>query len=174
MEATGKTKRLLRACILSWTWRSVVPSPQVTAPSMTRAFFGTEQSAARLAQKKKRSNTQRRIPPSSSRQLAPNSLSMVKMAITRFPRGRHRSLQALGFLLAENLRSPARTGVSPVLRGCGFFGDFFRFTSGRKMSYFTAFSRKIDAFYTSPATSPASFSTSPTCPTNIPSITNKL
>ena len=35
-----------------------------------------------------------------------------------------------------------------------------------QVSYFTAFSRELDAFYTSPSTSPA-------CPTNIPSITNK-
>ena len=64
-----------------------------------------------------------------------------------------------------------------------YFGIFFRFVLGffffsffvraSKMSYFTAFSREIDAFYTSSSTSPASFSTSPACPTNIPSITNK-
>ena len=49
-----------------------------------------------------------------------------------------------------------------------YFGMFFFFFSpvfrpASKMSYFTAFSREIDAFYTSPSTSPASFSTSPAC-----------
>ena len=53
----------------------------------------------------------------------------------------------------------------------GFFFSFF--VRASKMSYFTAFAREIDAFYASPSTSPASFSTSPACPTNIPSITNK-
>ena len=55
---------------------------------------------------------------------------------------------------------------------------FFLFSSlfvrASKMSCFTAISRKIDVFYTGPSTSLASFSTSPACPTNIPSITNKL
>ena len=55
-----------------------------------------------------------------------------------------------------------------------FLGCFSFFVRARKkMSYFTAFSREIEAFYTSPSTSPASFSTSPACPSNIPSITNK-
>ena len=49
---------------------------------------------------------------------------------------------------------------------------FSCFVRASKMSCFTAFSREIDAFDTSPSTSPASFSTSPACPTN-PSITNK-
>ena len=56
-----------------------------------------------------------------------------------------------------------------------FFGFVFSFfVRASKMSYFTAFSCEIAAFYTSSSTSPASFSTSPACPTNIPSITNKL
>ena len=45
-------------------------------------------------------------------------------------------------------------------------GVQFNLCRASKVSYFTAFSREFDAFYTSPSTSPA-------CPTNIPSITNK-
>ena len=52
-----------------------------------------------------------------------------------------------------------------------FFSPFF--VRASKMSYFTTFCQEHDAFYTSPSTSPASFSTAPACPTNIPSITNK-
>ena len=50
-----------------------------------------------------------------------------------------------------------------------FFGFFFRFSSGpAKCCILQHF-----LIYTSSSTSPASFSTSPACPTNIPSITNK-
>ena len=66
-------------------------------------------------------------------------------------------------------------------RGADSFWDVFLlffdfvfslFVRASEMSWFTAFSREIGAFYTSPSTSPASFSTSPACPTKIPSITN--
>ena len=46
------------------------------------------------------------------------------------------------------------------------------FVRASKVSYFTEFSRELHAFYTSSSVSPASISTSPACPTNIPSITN--
>ena len=49
-----------------------------------------------------------------------------------------------------------------------FLGLFSFFVRASKMSYFTACSRKIHAFYSSPPTSPASFSTSPACPTTSP------
>ena len=63
-------------------------------------------------------------------------------------------------------------------KGCGITLGFICYSCffpvrASNMSYFTAFSREIDAFYTSPSTSPAPLSTSPACPTNIPSITNK-
>ena len=40
------------------------------------------------------------------------------------------------------------------------------FVLASNMSYFTAFSREIDVFYSRPSTPPASFSTSPASPTN--------
>ena len=53
------------------------------------------------------------------------------------------------------------------------FSLFFRFSSGPATCRILQHFLKIDVFYTSPSTSPALFSTSPACPTNIPSITNK-
>ena len=50
----------------------------------------------------------------------------------------------------------------------------FRFSSGpAKCRILQHFLEKNDELYTSLSKSPASFSTSPACPTNIPSITNK-
>ena len=55
-----------------------------------------------------------------------------------------------------------------------FLGMVSFFVLASKRLYFAAFSRKIDAFYTSPSASPASFSTSPACPSNIPTIIQSL
>ena len=52
-----------------------------------------------------------------------------------------------------------------------YFGTFFSFPDWpANTTFFKAFSH---VFYTSPSTSSASFSTSPACPANIPSITSK-
>ena len=73
---------------------------------------------------------------------------------------------------------PSRLSCAKI--GCGFILGCFLFflicffsffVRASKMSYFTALSREIDAFYTSPSASPASFSTSPACPTNVPAKT---
>ena len=68
--------------------------------------------------------------------------------------------------------------VEPIQFGCGFiyffgfFGICFSFfVRASKMSCFTAFSREIDAFYTSPSTSPAPFSAFR--PTSLASPTNR-
>ena len=72
-----------------------------------------------------------------------------------------------GFLQGAHTKRKDIAG-SQKHKGCGFFP-----VRASQMSYFTACSREIVVFYTSPSTSQASFSTSPACPTNIPSITNK-
>ena len=114
------------------------------------------------------------------------SLWQTKKEVTKYPQQAHpyisNQTEEKGHLLTKSHGMVGANGL-----GADLFSDLFlRFYCFRmflflfpffiwasKMPYFTALSREIDAFYTSPSTSPASFSTSPACPTNIPSITNK-
>ena len=82
----------------------------------------------------------------------------------------HKPDHGTRILLGKRQNGPLQKGGADLFWDVFFlfFGFCFPFfVRASKMLYFTAFSREIDAFYTSPSTSPASFSTSPASPTNI-------